>query len=256
MKKFKKLIPALCMLLISAVLMGTSTYAWFSMNETVTATGMDVTAKSNSTYLLIGTQDNAAAIQKATSISATVTSASKSVYPAIYNKTADTAMTGTFVDGEGKPATAPKLDADSWYTANNTKFNGSTDAILSSSVRKLTNTDEFVVEYKLYLTLSADSANVTRKVKVSFARGDSSDASISAVVKVGSNTGLVFDTTTSSSDMTQTTDSTITLSKDRCVEVTVTVFVDGRGTNINSNYVTGDHAVTITGSVELTLTLA
>ncbi len=46
MKKFKKLIPALCMLLISAVLMGTSTYAWFSMNKTVTATGMQVKARA------------------------------------------------------------------------------------------------------------------------------------------------------------------------------------------------------------------
>ena len=53
MKKFKKLIPALCMLLISAVLMGTSTYAWFSMNKTVTATGMTVTANADSAYLII-----------------------------------------------------------------------------------------------------------------------------------------------------------------------------------------------------------
>lgn len=53
MKKFKKLIPALCMLLISAVLMGTSTYAWFSMNTTVTASGMQVTAKSDNVFLQI-----------------------------------------------------------------------------------------------------------------------------------------------------------------------------------------------------------
>ena len=53
MKKFKKLIPAFCLLLVSAVLMGTSTYAWFSMNKTVTATGMKITAKSDSVYLVI-----------------------------------------------------------------------------------------------------------------------------------------------------------------------------------------------------------
>lgn len=57
MKKFKKLIPALCMLLISAVLMGTSTYAWFSMNTTVTATGMKVTAKSDNVFLQISEND-------------------------------------------------------------------------------------------------------------------------------------------------------------------------------------------------------
>ena len=49
----KKLIPALCMLLVAASLLGTSTYAWFSMNETVTAQGMKVTAISDSKFLQI-----------------------------------------------------------------------------------------------------------------------------------------------------------------------------------------------------------
>ncbi len=53
MTKFKKIIPALCMLLISAVLMGTSTYAWFSMNTQVSATGMKVTANSTNLFLQI-----------------------------------------------------------------------------------------------------------------------------------------------------------------------------------------------------------
>lgn len=30
---FKKLIPSMAMLLISAMLLGTSTFAWFSMNK-------------------------------------------------------------------------------------------------------------------------------------------------------------------------------------------------------------------------------
>lgn len=44
MKKTLKLIPALAMLLVSAILVSTSTYAWFSMNTQVTATGMQVKA--------------------------------------------------------------------------------------------------------------------------------------------------------------------------------------------------------------------
>ena len=51
-KSFKKLIPAIAMLLLSAVLMGTSTYAWFSMNTKVTATGMQVQAKAESGLLI------------------------------------------------------------------------------------------------------------------------------------------------------------------------------------------------------------
>ena len=58
MKKFKKLIPALCMLLVSAVLVGTSTYAWFSMQDQVQVNGLQVTAQTDQPYLIIGTGEN------------------------------------------------------------------------------------------------------------------------------------------------------------------------------------------------------
>lgn len=80
MKKFKKLIPALCMLLISAVLMGTSTYAWFSMNTRVTATGMQVTAKSENQFLQIVAGEDSFADDQAL-ISATAKNDKKAVRP-------------------------------------------------------------------------------------------------------------------------------------------------------------------------------
>lgn len=48
----KKIIPSICMLLVTAVLMGTSTYAWFSMNREVKATGMQVTASTSSNLII------------------------------------------------------------------------------------------------------------------------------------------------------------------------------------------------------------
>jgi hypothetical protein len=42
----KKLIPAAGMLAVSAMMLATSTYAWFSMNTQVTATGMQVKAQA------------------------------------------------------------------------------------------------------------------------------------------------------------------------------------------------------------------
>lgn len=44
MKKMRKLLPAIAMLLVSAVMMSTASFAWFTMNSEVTATGMQVTA--------------------------------------------------------------------------------------------------------------------------------------------------------------------------------------------------------------------
>lgn len=51
-KTLRKIIPAIAMLLISATLVGTSTFAWFSMNNTVTVTGMSVTTKVGSNLLI------------------------------------------------------------------------------------------------------------------------------------------------------------------------------------------------------------
>ena len=48
----KKIIPALALLLVSAVLLATSSFAWFSMNTTVTVTGMEVTTKVSSNLLV------------------------------------------------------------------------------------------------------------------------------------------------------------------------------------------------------------
>jgi hypothetical protein len=53
MKNTKKLIPALGMLLLSACMLVTSTFAWFSMNTSVTATNMSVSAKADQVYLQI-----------------------------------------------------------------------------------------------------------------------------------------------------------------------------------------------------------
>ena len=58
MKLTRKLIPAMIMLLVSAVLMSTASFAWFAMNTEVTATGMEVTAKAGDIFLEIkGTED-------------------------------------------------------------------------------------------------------------------------------------------------------------------------------------------------------
>ena len=57
MKKFRKLLPALSMLLISALLMGSSTFAWFSMNTKVTAGSMTVKATASKNLLISGAEN-------------------------------------------------------------------------------------------------------------------------------------------------------------------------------------------------------
>ena len=66
MKKLKKLIPAFCMLLVSVAMLGTSTFAWFSMNKEVSATGMQITAKSDNVWLVINAGESFNADNEAT----------------------------------------------------------------------------------------------------------------------------------------------------------------------------------------------
>ena len=101
MKKFRKLIPALCMLLVSALFVGTSTYAWFSMNKTVTATDMKVTAKSDNIYLQI---KQAAAEDADYAKADAAVSAAKDLYPVDYKT-----INGATVTWGRKESTDTKL---------------------------------------------------------------------------------------------------------------------------------------------------
>ncbi len=51
-KALRKLVPAIVMLLIAAAFVGTSTYAWFSMNRIVNVSGMSVTTKVTDSLLI------------------------------------------------------------------------------------------------------------------------------------------------------------------------------------------------------------
>lgn len=84
----KKLIPALCMLLIAAAMLGTSTYAWFSMNKTVTATGMQVKATTAESLVI----SNQAPV--GTAVTHAFTSAATELTPSTHDSTYATFATG------------------------------------------------------------------------------------------------------------------------------------------------------------------
>ena len=104
MKHTKKLIPAIGMLLLSACMLVTSTFAWFSMNTEVTATGMKVTAKADQIFLQINNQDNFLDNSSMTTIGAPTATASGSLYPTAVVESFD-ATAGTVVEfGAGSQA--------------------------------------------------------------------------------------------------------------------------------------------------------
>lgn len=100
-KLTRKLFVSIMTLVLTVMALGTSTFAWFSMNTTATATGMTVTAKSNATYLLIGATDAIASNKTGLGDTIAATAAggnAEAVYPAYFSKTAGT-FPGTMASG-------------------------------------------------------------------------------------------------------------------------------------------------------------
>ena len=113
----KKLIPALCMLLVAACLMGTSTYAWFSANENVTASGMSVKAAS----------DGGLGIASYTAVDGT---------PDVNDFVTNAVAAWSNHTGVTNPTIKPtSVDDGTWYTAtaaNVDEFNGSDYATITA----------------------------------------------------------------------------------------------------------------------------
>ncbi len=110
MKKMRKIIPALAMLLISAVMMSTASFAWFSMNTNVTASGMSVKAKS----------DGGLAIA---SYTGTVGSTATAPVATAFSTSANAADDGNWLNGTGDLFPTSTADTTAWYSATAANVN-------------------------------------------------------------------------------------------------------------------------------------
>ena len=151
--KFKRLIPALCMLLVSAAVLGTSTYAWFSMNTQVTATGMQVKAVAEDGIVI----SNSAKSTWSNSATATVTSANL-----VPTSTAGT-KTPAWVHASSSASNDPaQTQAAANYTdlslkwTNTTFGEGFVDIDGGTANSKDTNEPSYVLLNEFYIKSSGD----------------------------------------------------------------------------------------------------
>ena len=132
MKKFRKLIPALAMLLVSATMMGTSTYAWFSMNTAVQATGMQVQAVAEDGIVIANSAkaswSNTATAQ-VTSATLVPTSAAAVTSPAFVHNSSTNAD-----QAQGNQASASYTDLSLTWNTNNSEGIGYEDANSNSTL--------------------------------------------------------------------------------------------------------------------------
>ena len=163
MKHTKKLIPAIGMLLLSACMLVTSTFAWFSMNTEVSATNMTITAKGDQVYLQIVRADQPFVAGSAqTTVEAVDNTGNVYVPTNVYNG----------IDADGK-VTAFNGTASSlvWVTAtsNDPAFSANKD---NTGIEKYTKVEtsalsKYVYQTDYKLRLDPDAGNVAGgKLKV------------------------------------------------------------------------------------------
>lgn len=254
MKKFKKLIPALCMLLVSAVMLGSSTFAWFSMNNKVTATGMEVTAKANTQYFVIS-DDNTSFANDKTSLAFTKKT---EVYPVSYLKDAAAAnalitkiASGTYAG----TTTAPK--AGDWYTANSMTYDNAVSDKLANVKNVAFGATDYFVQYTFYVGLAANSSDFTGTFTISVENKNVPKEAVNAVVVITGKSSSTADeaTTTVTTDLLTEAVTTgnyfMSATSSTYVTVKVYVYVDGTHANVKDSEkgnITGKFDIVIEGT--------
>ena len=170
------------------------------MNTQVTATGMQVTAKSNNTFLLIGTENNVATIQAANDleVAVTVPAGSSAVFP---SKPVEQDDHNNVISSATVITADTASNPERWYTAasndpyHSTSSSG-TSTVINAHVLSSGNFDNYVITRTVYLTLAAGSDaahNLTVTLK-NFADGLSvvgssgtDNSAVKILVVVGNN---------------------------------------------------------------------
>ena len=230
MNKFKKLVPAICMLLVSAVLMGTSTFAWFSMNTSVTAKGMSVKASTDNAYLIIkeGTTLSGSEKEATGTMNATLKPVS--------------VMTGVTL------SSANIETVTSWGTGTSTDPNdANTTANLTALAAGTTLLNTYVAKQSFMVGIVANSGEVANDLKLASVAISKANAGITVVVVCGTNLySHAANVATGTEKLADKTAVTTT-----GVQVDVYVYIDGKNENVKTA-----NAATLTGSVELVFSIA
>lgn len=228
----KQLVAAIAMVLVAAIALGSSTFAWFAMNNQVTANAVTISAKSNSQFLLIGTGDQEVdAIKTAakTDIDATTTSAT--VYPAQFTTT--TADIG-----------GTSITENNWYTRNNRNAAKSHDDMTKGVAVTMGDADYMLTNtYKLVLADKSEAYSG----KLTIGLTGSGDAAKACVVKVGDAYYKLGGT----SGNTSVEVASVSISDTVALGVTVYTYIDGDSDTV---YTKADIA-SITGTLGLTFTI-
>ena len=223
-KIYTKLIMSIIAVAFAFVALGTSTYAWFSMNKTVSVTGMSITATSDSIYLLIGTVNDIDTVQNdgLMTVDYNMTTTQSKVMPSAHDTLTNSADANTV----GK-----------WYyqIADEPTASTSTD---EKNYLTSTNFATYVIHKVCYITVTvgsnpAENLVVSGVTITSNASATGNNTTLAPVkVVVTSSTAMVeLDSTTTSSN-TVLVDS---IDDQTLVAIDIFLYYDGNNTSVFTN---------------------
>ncbi|MBP5092409.1 MAG: hypothetical protein J6328_07680 [Bacilli bacterium] len=245
-KKFVVLAGAAALGLVAATGV-TSGFAWFAVNNQVTATSLTVGARSNASYLLSNTRDNASDKTGSDTTIAATTAANTSVKPVSY------ATDDVTWDKNNTPENTNddvKVDADNWFTATVDSRNAATPGAgvnYTSLIDVDAHDTNYFVAYTLYLTLATGSEALTEDLTITADFG-TSHASVDAAGYLYEGN---FSSTTSETHSFRSgawTIDDVALTESTSVKVTFELYIDGTNANVKS----ATNIATLIGSIDFT----
>ena len=249
----KQLAAAIAMVLVAAIALGSSTYAWFVSNNTVDATVSSIQAQSNAAFLTIDNENTMAGAGTHTDV--TLTSNPVALYPSRPHQAVD----GTKTDWTATTVPA-NLVWQTAYAKEATSANAQVDSNgkgiyydLTATADRVTGTDGYVITSQVYVSssqgaftqLKLESMTVAEATGVENAKKDIVNA-VGALVSCGDEWEL-WEYSTSDGKWTQTAKSTNTLSGEntktfgdavtgnKVLTVNITLFYDGDYETIRTN---------------------
>lgn len=223
----KKLIPAICMTLIAAVMLASSTFAWFSMNTQVTATGMQVTAKTDNAYLIIS---------KGTALTGSANSADASVNKSLYPVKPVGGLTSENIG-----------IVTSWGTATSDNPDDANTSAVVTPLGGSATFENYVVKVSFMVGIVADSGEVANDLKLAGLTISDLNEGITVVVVCGTNLYSHNANVASGTEKLADADSVTTTG----VQVDVYIYIDGSNANVKTT-----NAANLGGSVTLTFSIA
>ena len=221
----KTILPALAMLIVAAVMLSTASYAWFAMSTSVSVENVNVSIKSDSSFLMISTTDNLETIRTDKLISIDVNNSKADLLPIAYDESKNT---GDLLAQFANPST--------WYH----QVADAADSSVSTGAKTYLTADDTFAEYVYsgtYYLAVADGSNPMEnlRAKVSIKSGDATgDEAIKVLIVTSANKTVLNTVSTYATDGFDTVDLG-DVPNDDTVQVDVYIFYDGNHATVNTN---------------------